>query len=52
MVDMMTEALRCLKAGKAVLLNTPMILALCREAVYQGRSCLLGSVTSVHLCIL
>ena len=52
MVGMVTEALKHIKAELAVLLDAPMILALCREVGYQWRSRLLDPVTTVHLFIL
>jgi len=52
MIGRVTEALRHLKAELAALLDTPTILALCREVGYQWRARLLDPVTTVPLCIL
>src|SRR5712692_8316662 len=52
MVGMVTEALKHIKAELAVLLDAPMILALCREVGSQWRSRLLDPVTTVPLFIL
>jgi hypothetical protein len=52
MVGMVTEALRHIKGDLALLLDAPMILALCREVGYQWRARLLDPVTTVHLFIL
>ena len=52
MVGKVTEALKHIKAELAVLLDAPMILALCREVGYQWRSRLLDPVTTVHLFLL
>lgn len=49
MVGTVTEALRHIKAERAVLLDAPTICALCREVGYQGRSRLLDPVTTVPL---
>jgi hypothetical protein len=52
MVGMVTEALRHIKGDLAILLDAPMILALCREVGYQWRARLLDPVTTVPLFIL
>jgi len=45
MVGMVTEALRHIKGDLALLLDAPMILALCRAVGYQWRARLLDPVT-------
>ena len=47
-----TEALQHINAERAVLLDAPTILALCRDVGDQWRSRLLDPVTTVHLFIL
>ena len=52
MVGRVTEARKHINAERAVLLDAPTMLALCREVGYQWRSRLRDPVTTVHLFLL
>jgi hypothetical protein len=52
MVGTVTAALRHIQAALATLLDTPVLLALCREVDYPWRARLLNPVPTVHLFIL